>query len=97
MKRMFIAAAALCFSSLSAAELHIQSDGNDLLVMTDAGTPVEVHDMDGNLVTQGEVNKYGYLRLRMKESQQITVTAGEDSKHLRYRLWQDTHGRNSKK
>jgi hypothetical protein len=92
MKKLATLVFSALFASTSFAAVGAWG-GNDLSVIADANTKVEVSSTSGKLLATGMTNEYGRARFKIPNTQVLTIKAGDESKTFLYKTQNDASPR----
>ena len=80
MKKTIVAFTALMFASLSHASIGAWSGKDNLTVIAEPNTLVQAFNSTGKLVTEGQTNEYGRVKLKVNRSQQLSLNANGETR-----------------
>ncbi|WP_062268312.1 hypothetical protein [Endozoicomonas arenosclerae] len=88
MKKLATFALSALFASASFAGVGAWG-GNQLSVITDANTPVEVTNTAGKVLASGTTNEYGRVKFDIANTQVVNIKAGDETKTFLYKTLHD--------
>ncbi|MET4692231.1 hypothetical protein [Endozoicomonas lisbonensis] len=77
MKKTIVAIATVLFASVSQASISAWSSNQDLNVKAEPNTLVQAFSTNGKLLAEAETNQYGRARLKVGNSQLLSLVADE--------------------
>ena len=92
MKKLATLAISALFASSSFAAVGAWG-GNELSVITDANTKVEVTSTSGKVLATGVTNEYGRAKFDIPNTQVVNIKAGDETKTFLYKTQYDASTR----
>lgn len=84
MKKTIAAIATVLFASVSQASISAWSDNNGLTVKAQPNSLVQAFSTSGSLIAEAETNQYGRAKLKVGNSQLLSLVSDDKTVEFRY-------------